>query len=210
MTIARHMAAFASRAARLLAGPVSRLHAVRKLTLDRRVAASSIVACALSGMILYAAGEQQILDTARAERDAKLRLLERLSPGKRSQESVTSAASLLTPFVVAETSTTAAAEADRRIRAVTAEANGVVLSTQASVEQGSDAATRRIEVQAVIEGQLDAVQRSLFNLETGPVLMFIDELTLQPVERNAGRTTNPQSPLLQVSLTLSAFWRSGP
>ncbi|WP_371425235.1 type II secretion system protein GspM [Tardiphaga sp.] len=186
--------------------------ATKNLTLDRRIAAPAVIASLFGGIISYIAIAQDRLDIARVERDTKLDLIERLSGRAKGNATVTTTDITVPdlPFVAAETETTAAAEVDRLIRAVVMKANGAVLSTQASIERGNDTTTRRIEIQAVIEGQIEAIQRTLFNLEIGAPLIFIDDLALQLVERSSGKNEKAQMPLLQASLTLSAFWRSAP
>jgi general secretion pathway protein M len=114
---------------------------------------------------------------------------------------------LYNPFVVAETETLAASEVDRLVRAVVTEANGSVLSSRTSVESEPNAATQRIKVEAVIEGRIEVIQRTLFSLETSTPLVLIDDLLMQPTERSSNGT---DAPTLQMNLTLNAFWRREP
>lgn len=200
-------------ASRLGKERLARMFATKTITLDRRIAAPTIIASMLGASIFYAALAQEQLDAARAERDSKLELLSRLSGNTASRTGTAPTTSAMAPdmlFVVAETSTTAAAEVDRLVRAVVVKANGTIQSTQTSIEQATDVSAKRIEIQAIIEGELETIQRMLVNIETGTPLMFIDDITLQPIERQTTKRGKPQTPPLQASLTLSAFWRAAP
>ncbi len=206
----RLRAAFANRPSR---ERVAKMLTTKTIALDRRIAAPAIVASLLGASIFYTALAQEQLDAARAEREAKLELLSRLSGNTAPGTGAASATSAMAPdmlFVAAETSTTAAAEVDRLVRAVVVKANGAVQSTQASIEQATDVPAKRIEIQAIIDGELETIQRMLVNLETGAPLIFVDDFTLQPIERLTGKRGKAQTPLLQASLTLSAFWRAAP
>lgn len=177
---------------------------------DRRVAAPIILGFMLATTIFIAAFQQAALEAARLERDAKLELIERLRLADPTRAGAARQAPRQDPFVVSETATLAAAEIDRLIRTVVTRVNGAVLSTQATVERDDNAAMRRIEVQAVIEGPIEAIQHTLFELETGAPVILISDLELQPVERSTGKRDAMQAPRLQGTLALSAFWRSGP
>jgi len=182
-----------------------------KLSLrDRRVAAPAILGCLLAASIFIAGLQQAALDAARLERDAKAELIGRLRQADPNRGGAPRQAPREDLFVAAETATLAAAEIDRLVRSVVGKVNGAVLSTQATVERGDDATMRRIEVQAVIEGPIEAIQRTLFDLETGAPVMFVSDLELQPIERSAAKRDVNQPPRLQGTMAFNAFWRSGP
>ena len=44
----------------------------------------------------------------------------------------------------------------------------------------------------------------------GAPVMFVSDLALLPVERSAGKREANQTPRLQGTMALSAFWRSRP
>ncbi len=175
--------------------------------IDRRIAATLLYLCLLGSALVFAILGQFDLAAMRAEGEAKTALLTRLSRANLASAASDTRQPMSNPFVTAETATTAAAEIDRLIRAIAAKAGGTVLSTQATSET-SNAPVRRIDVQAVIEGNLEIIQRVLFNLEAGSPMIFIDDLTLIKAERRSGRTDVAQSPHLQANVAMNAFWRS--
>ena len=187
---------------------------VKALIVDRRIVAPLLLAVHLVAAIGVVVAAQSDLDSMQAEIASKTALAERLSrtmPGPRAAAGDgAEQARPATPFVTAESETLAAAEVDRLVRAVTTEAAGTVLSSQAEVARESEASMRKIEVQAVIEGRIEALQRVLFTLETGAPLMFVDDVSVQPVERSETKSDAAQMPVLQATLTLSAYWRSAP
>jgi general secretion pathway protein M len=109
--------------------------------------------------------------------------------------------------VVAESGTLAAARVDALVRATVVEAGGTVLSSRAEAKQdeaGKPGTAERIEVQAVIQGQIDALQASLYHLESGTPMILVDNLSLRPGSDDSEQ--RPQAPLLTATLTLSAYW----
>jgi hypothetical protein len=182
-----------------------------RLIRDRRIGAPAVTVVILSVTIAAAVAAQMDLDARRSERDLKAELADRLaaSSATRGKSDEADFARLGTPFLRAETATTAAAELDRMLRATVAKAQGAVVSTQATIEAGGDPTARRIDIRAAIEGRNAAIQRALLQLETGAPAIFIEELTLQPKETAQGKNERNPDPLLQVSLTLNAAWRSG-
>jgi len=61
-----------------------------------------------------------------------------------------------------------------------------------------------VRLQATFDMKLTALQKLLYDLETGTPYMFIDALSIQP-QGNAPRST--EEPLLHVTMTLRAIWR---
>jgi hypothetical protein len=53
----------------------------------------------------------------------------------------------------------------------------------------------------VLEGDYDSVRRFIYELETAPAFVIIDDVTLAQADPNG---------LLAVSLELSAYYRTGP
>ena len=67
----------------------------------------------------------------------------------------------------------------------------------------------RIEVQATVEGQNEALQRLLLALETGTPTVLVDALAVEPAQTDGAGVGDPRSPKLRATLTLSAYWRPG-
>jgi general secretion pathway protein M len=183
-------------------------------SIDRRVAA----VLALLGCLLLASfatvAAINALNTALLERDAKADLAEQLrrtTPDSR-RASPDGQADLQIPFVEAETETLAAAQIDSLVRAAVLRADGTVLSSRAEVKHEESERTRRIEVDLVVQGHIGAMQRMLFALETGAPFVFVDALSIQPVEGavDKRRPGTAMAPVLQAALTLSAYWRGAP
>lgn len=143
------------------------------------------------------------------ERDAKADLADQLAHTAPDRLTAAATADLRDPFVAAATETLAAAEVDRLVRATVLKAPAAVLSSRAAVDREGDAPVRRIAVEAVIEGRIEAVQRVLFNLETGTPLILVDDLSVQPTE-TASKGAQPAAPVLHATMTLSAYWRATP
>ena len=111
------------------------------------------------------------------------------------------------PFLVADTATQAAAKLDATMRDLALSSGTSLMSSRAEVKPDEVGLGTRIELQAVIEGQNEALQSVLLKVETGGPTVLVDGLALEPVEVEAGMATDPQSPRLRMTLTLSGYWR---
>lgn len=151
------------------------------------------------------------LQTSQSERDAKAEIAERLVRN-RPARSVTAATDPGQPgdLVVAGSETLAAAEVDRLVRGSVLKASAAVLSSRVSVDRDGDKTTRRIAVEAVVEGRMETLQRLLFKLETGSPMIIVEELSVQPTIVSGTRSERDDSPVLHATLALSAYWRASP
>lgn len=186
---------------------------MKQIKLERRVAAPSILAALLACALFYGGTETARLNAARLEREATADLAARLArplPQRLAETRSAAATGDGNPFVTADTETLAAAEIDRLVRTTAADAKGAVLSSRTSVEPEANAETRRIKVEAVMEGRIEVIQRTLFDLETRVPLVLVDDLVVQPADRGTGAPDVPAAPLLQANVTLTAFWRGEP
>ena len=153
------------------------------------------------------------LQTSQIERDAKAEMAERLlrnrllRPVTAAKDSGGQPDDLL---VVAGSETLAAAEVDRLVRGSVLKASAAVLSSRASVDRDGDKTMRRIAVEAVVEGGMDALQRLLFKLETGSPMIIVEELSVQPTIVSGDRSARDDSQILHATLALSAYWRASP
>jgi general secretion pathway protein M len=111
------------------------------------------------------------------------------------------------PFLSAPTETLAASALDDNIRRIANASNGTVVSSHPVVDHDSQSPGNRIEIKAVIDGKIDALQALLFQLETGTPLVFVDELSLEvrndSIDGGAG--TNPD---VHMAATFVAYWKS--
>jgi general secretion pathway protein M len=181
-------------------------------TVARPVAALILllVLTALGGFAVAVASAE--LAALRLERDAKTELIERLARTMPAQPAARrdAVADQRDPFTTASSESLAAAEVDRLVRAAILKATAAVLSTRAVIERETDAGARRIAVEAVVEGRVEALQRVLFNLETAMPVILVDDLAIQPAAEGGGKRADAAAPVLHASMTLSAWWRASP
>jgi general secretion pathway protein M len=112
------------------------------------------------------------------------------------------------PFLSAPTETLAASALDDNIRRIANASNGTVVSSHPVVDHDSQSPGNRIEIKAVIDGKIDALQTLLFQLETGTPLVFVDELSLEVRSDSidgSGAGTNPN---VHMAATFVAYWKS--
>ena len=80
------------------------------------------------------------------------------------------------------------------------------------VSSGGEAAKRddapdTVRVQATLDMNLQSLRAVLYQLESGTPYVFVDALSVQPVNATAGRSV--EDPLLRTTLSLRALWRRG-
>jgi general secretion pathway protein M len=112
------------------------------------------------------------------------------------------------PFLSAPTETLAASALDDNIRRIANASNGTVVSSHPVVDHDSESPGNKIEIKAVIDGKIDALQTLLFQLETGTPLVFVDELSLEVRSDSidgGGAGTNPD---VHMAATFVAYWKS--
>lgn len=147
------------------------------------------------------------LSAATEERDAKADLLERGLAASRRGGPLGAGAVKPDPFVTAETGTLAAASLDARVRSLALASAVSLMSSRADAKPDEGGLGTRLEVQAVMEGQNEALQAVLLKLETGDPVVLVDALSLEPAEVDRNLAGDPQAPRLRLTVTLSAFWR---
>lgn len=105
----------------------------------------------------------------------------------------------------AQTSTVAASEFQKLVQQTLAGAGGVLHSVQSDSEELPEAAGQvRVALQVVFDGSIEAVQKALFQLETGTPYVFVDAVTIRP----ESTPTDEPSQLLRVTLGISSYWRN--
>ncbi len=183
------------------------------VTLGRPLGASLLLGGLLLGALAAVAASWADLSATGDEHDAKAELLQRgVTASRRAQAAP--AASAADPFVRADTATLAAAAVDADLRSLAATTGLSLLSSRADAKPDEPAAAdagigTRIEDQAVVEGQNEALQALLVKLETGTPTVLVDDLAVEPAEVDQAALGDPQAPRLRMTLTLSAYWRPG-
>jgi general secretion pathway protein M len=145
------------------------------------------------------------MTTMQMKYDAKQNLLGVLQ--KRSSDMAPNGSSIRRDlFLAAATETLAAADLDDKLRQITAEENGIVLSSHAEANHDTLGPGNKIEIKAILEGKIETIQSVLFRLETGMPMIFIDALDIEPKNQGLRNAIEP-APMLHAALTLVAFWR---
>lgn len=180
------------------------------LTLGRPLAATGLLigVIGVTGFWLFAtiAG----LEAAATERDAKVELLAGLLARKSAVAGRQPESSGHRLAFVAESGTQAAAAVDAMVRATVLDAGGSVLSSRAEAKSERTPGGNRIEVEAVVEGRVEAIQKILYRFERGFPMVFVEHLALRAAEASRAAGTDPNAPLLHETLTLDAYWDRAP
>ncbi len=70
-----------------------------------------------------------------------------------------------------------------------------------------DDAPDTVRIQATLDMNLQSLRALLYELESGTPYVFVDALTIQPVNTTAGQSV--EDPQLRATLGLRALWRRG-
>jgi general secretion pathway protein M len=165
-------------------------------------AGSLVVVVALGLMLSLANRELQ------NEYATKAQLLDGLRRTSAANAAKAGASAVQMVTLVAPTETTAASELQKQIVERLNAAGGSVQSVQAEPAReaaGTDG-LRRLVAKLAFESSVTALQRLLFELETGTPFMFVDSLAVQPVAASApGMRADDR---LRVTLAVSSYWKS--
>jgi general secretion pathway protein M len=112
------------------------------------------------------------------------------------------------PFLFAPTETLAASTLDDEIRRVASEANGTVVSSHPEVDHDNESAGNKIEIKAVIDGKIDALQDILFRLETGRPMVFVEEISLETRSDSIDGSGAGADPAVHMAATFVAYWHA--
>jgi Tfp pilus assembly protein PilO len=74
-------------------------------------------------------------------------------------------------------------------------------ASRSTIEQQADQSLGRLRISMVLEGEYDSVRQFIYELETAPPFVIIDDVTLAQ--------TGSEGPLA-LSIELSAYYRTGP
>lgn len=180
-----------------------------KLRIERPLAATILFGVLLlfAGLVLAAlvAG----LSSAIAERDAKAEFVARAQRGPHPAQSNPGQGAAQHLALVAESESLAAAELETLIRSKFVSAGGAVMSSRTEAKHDETGPSGRIEVQALVDGSIESLQKALFELETETPVVLVDELSMQPLEASGTAGVDPQAPVLHATVTMSGYWLAG-
>ena len=109
-------------------------------------------------------------------------------------------------FLDASTPGLASAQLQSYLGQLAGEKNASLVSSGGETAKRDDAPDT-IRVQATLDMNLQSLRAVLYQLESGTPYVFVDALTVQPVNVTAGRVV--EDPLLRTTLSLRALWRRG-
>lgn len=107
------------------------------------------------------------------------------------------------PFLEAATLTIAGAELQKHITELVRAGGGHVLSSQVDLQQ-PEGSTDRVSLTMTAELDQSAVQKLLYEIETGLPFLYIDRLLLQPVQHQSGDTSGSR---LRAQMSISGHWQ---
>lgn len=174
----------------------------------------SFALIALAGFLLAVAIPPALAVRARAEAEATLTetqaQLDRLLGAERRATAKANGSGHLgeapvEAFLDAQTPGLATAQLEAHVAEVAASLHASLVSTSAQQPDRSDGPDA-IRVQANIELDYDALPALLYKLESGEPYVFVESLTLRPVNASASR--NAQNAPMRVSFGLKALWRA--
>jgi general secretion pathway protein M len=109
--------------------------------------------------------------------------------------------------ISAPTGTIAASELHKTVLASLEQSGGAVHSIQAeTTTEVFGGGLRRLNAQITFDASIDALQKVLFNIETGKPYIFVDSLHVQPTA-TAARGAELGG-LLRVTLVASSYWKN--
>jgi hypothetical protein len=105
------------------------------------------------------------------------------------------------------TETIAASTLQKRLLELAADCGISVHSIQAQVNADpTPQQIRRIGSELTFDGRTESLQRFLFEVETNVPFIFVDALSVQPLQAEARK--GPSETMLRVTLSTSAYWKS--
>jgi general secretion pathway protein M len=110
------------------------------------------------------------------------------------------------PFLEGRTVTVAGAALQQRVVAAVRDAGGTVLSSQVDL-QGSQAKQGYISLSANCEVGQGALQKLLYDLESGMPFLFIDQLVVQMPQSGSGLGVETEAARMRVQIDVSGRWQ---
>jgi hypothetical protein len=109
-------------------------------------------------------------------------------------------------FLDATTPSLASAQLQSYLGQLAGDQNASLVSSGGEAAKRDDAPDT-IRVQATLDLSLQSLRAVLYQLESGTPYVFVDAMTVQPINATSGAAV--EDPLLRTTLSLRALWRRG-
>jgi general secretion pathway protein M len=109
-------------------------------------------------------------------------------------------------FLDATTPSLASAQLQSYLGQLAGDQNASLVSSGGEAAKRDDAPDT-IRVQATLDLSLQSLRAVLYQLESGTPYVFVDAMTVQPINATSGGAV--EDPLLRTTLSLRALWRRG-
>ena len=184
-----------------------RTHPVQKLFTRAHALPLLGYAALISGLVVITWLALASLAGDYADYTAAADLLDRLE-GRKPSSGPSGLASCMSgsPFLEGRTVTIAGAALQQRVVAAVRDAGGNVLSSQVDL-QGSQAKQGYISLSANCEVGQGALQKLLYDLESGMPFLFIDQLVVQMPQSGSGLGVETEAARMRVQIDVSGRWQ---
>jgi general secretion pathway protein M len=165
--------------------------------------AASLLGVVALGLMLSLGNSELQSDYA-----AKAQLLDGLRQAGAARMAKAGVSAAQAAAILAPTETIAASELQKQIVDRLMSAGGSVQSAQAEpAREATSDGFQRLVARLTFDSSITALQRLLFDLETGTPFMFVETLAAQPAAPSFpdGRAGDA----LRVTLVISSYWKSG-
>jgi len=175
-----------------------------KLDREQAVAVAAFVLLLLASISVVGMSLQARADAAQ-EYGERREMLSRLEARLKTAGSRPTAAPPAA-FLDASTPGLASAQLQSYVGQLAGNQNASLVSSGAETVKRDDAPDT-VRVQATLDMNLQSLRAFLYQLESGTPYVFVDALTVQPVNATAGQSI--EDPQLRATLSLRALWRRG-
>lgn len=175
-----------------------------KLDREQVIAIAAFVLLLLASVSVMGIALQSRADAAQ-ERNERREMLSRLEGRLKTAGSRPTAAPPAA-FLDASTPGLASAQLQSYVGQLAGNQNASLVSSGAETVKRDDAPDT-VRVQATLDMNLQSLRALLYELESGTPYVFVDALTVQPVNAAAGQSV--EDPQLRATLSLRALWRRG-
>jgi general secretion pathway protein M len=187
--------------------PMLRTHPIRKMLTRSHAVPLLGYAALIMGLAVIAWLALTSLAGDYADYAAAADLLDRLEGRKPSSEASGLASGPAgSPFLEGRTVTVAGAALQQRVVAAVRDAGGNVLSSQVDL-QGSQARQGYVSLSTNCEVGQGALQKLLYDLESGMPFLFIDQLVVQMPQTGGGAGVVTEAARMRVQIDVSGQWQ---